>query len=69
MLKSQTKGHKSEGASLLHRTAEGAGTVESGEGKAEGDLINVSKCLRRGCREARDGLFSWVPSDRRKGMK
>lgn len=69
MLKSQTKGRKSEGASLLHGTAEGAGTVESGEGKAEGDLINVSKCLRRGCREARDGLFSWVPSDRRKGMK
>lgn len=34
MLKSQTKGHKSEGASLLHETAEGAGTVESGDRKS-----------------------------------
>lgn len=69
MLKSQTKGHEGDGASLLHGKAEGAGTVQSGEKKAEGDLVNVSKCLRRGCKEARDGLFSWVPSDRRKGMK
>lgn len=48
MLKSQTKGHEGDRASLLHGKAEGAGTVQSGEKKAEGDLINVSKCLRRG---------------------
>lgn len=29
----------------------------------------INKCLRRGCKETRDGIFSLVPSDRRKGMK
>ncbi|GAB0179961.1 cAMP-dependent protein kinase inhibitor alpha [Grus japonensis] len=56
-----------KGLEHLIYEAEGAGTVQPGEEKAWGDLINVYKYL---CKEdAEDGvrLFSVVPSDRTRG--
>ena len=55
-----------------------AGTVLPGEGKTQGDLINVYKHLQRRCREGAEKvqrrcredkarLFSVVPSDRTRG--
>lgn len=42
----------------------GAGTVQPGEGEAQGGLINVCKYLKGGCKEQGDSLFSVGPSDR-----
>jgi len=46
---------------LMRRKAERAGTVQPGEEKAQGDLINVYKFLKGGCREDRASHFSVVP--------
>ncbi|KAK4819773.1 LOW QUALITY PROTEIN: hypothetical protein QYF61_011373 [Mycteria americana] len=54
------KGHKD-------RKAERPGTVQPGEEKAQGDLINVCKYLKRGCKENGARLFSLVPSGRTRG--
>ncbi|KAK4829864.1 hypothetical protein QYF61_007256 [Mycteria americana] len=44
-----------------------AGTVPPGEGKGQGDLINVYKYLEGGYREDEARLSSVVPSDRTRG--
>lgn len=44
--------------------AERAGTSETGEEKAEEDLINVYKFLMEGDEEEEDKLFSVVLTDR-----
>lgn len=60
---SPVKGHKDDegpGGSLLWRKAEKAGTVQSGEQKAQGHLIKVYKYLKRVCKEDGTGLTSVV---------
>ena len=37
----------------------GAGNVQPGEEKAQGDLISVYKYLQGGCKEDRARLFQW----------
>jgi len=44
------------------------GTVQPGEGKAWGNLINVYKCLMRACKEDRIGLFSVISSEGTSGI-
>jgi len=50
------KGHEGDegpGASLLGGDGKGAGTVQPGAEKAQGDLVNGYKCLQGGCKEDR----------------
>lgn len=51
---------------LLCDQAEGAGNVQPGEGKLHGDLANVYKCLKGGCRQ--DGALCPVAGPEAVGM-
>ena len=57
------KDHEGTGASDIWRAAERAQTVYPGEEKAQGDLFNIRKYLKAGCKEDRARLFLVVPSD------
>ena len=52
------------GAQVLWGAADGTGIVESGEEKAQGDLIALYSYLKEGCGELGVGLFSHVTSNR-----
>lgn len=64
-----TKGHKDNEATraLLQGKADRAGMVQPGEEEAQGDLINVCKQLKGGCKETGARLFTVVLSARTRG--
>jgi len=61
------RGDQGTGASVTQGEAERAGTVQPGEEKAQGDLINADKYLKGGCEENGARLLPMVPSDRTRG--
>ena len=52
------------GASNVRGEAEKSGTVQPGEEKAQGDLINAYKYMNGGTKEGGARIFSVAPSDR-----
>lgn len=57
------KGHRGVARleDLSYQEAEWAGTVQPAEEKAQGNLIQVYKYLKRGCKENKNSSFQWCP--------
>lgn len=70
--KSPTEGHQDTegtGVPLLREKAERAGPTQPGKEEAQGDLINVYKCLKGRCKEQGARLFLVVCSTRARGNR